>query len=67
MIMEAKPPSGHIAGEVGRFVGTELTVFAQRLRRVLCGVLQQKLPELCLALLPGSVLCEIMLLHRVGV
>ena len=67
MIMEAKPPSGHIAGEAGRFVGKELTVFVQRLRRVLGGVLQQKLSELCLALLPVRVLCEIMLLHRIGV
>ena len=67
MIMEAKPPSGYITGEMGRFVGNELTVFAQRLGGILCGVLQQKLPELCLALLPGRVLCEIMLLHRIGV
>ena len=67
MIMEAKPPSGYITGKVGRFVGKELTVFVQRLRRVLCSMLQQKLPELCLALLPGRVLCEIMLLHRIGV
>ena len=55
MIMEAKPPSGHIAGEMGGFVGKELTVFAQRLGGILCGVLQQKLPELCLALLPGRI------------
>ena len=67
MIMETKPPSGHIAGEVGGFVGNELTVFIQRLGSELGGVLQQKLPELCLALLPGRVLREIMLLHRIGV
>ena len=36
MIMEAKPPSGYITGEMGRFVGKKLTVFVQRLRRVLC-------------------------------
>ena len=67
MIMEAKPPSGYITGEMGRFVGKELTVFAQRLRRILCGVLQQKLPELCLALLPGRILCEVVLFHRIGI
>ena len=49
MIMETKPPSGHIAGEVGGFVGKELTLLVQRLWRILCGMLQQKLPELCLA------------------
>ena len=31
----------------------------QRLWRILCGMLQQKLPELCLAFLPGRILCEV--------
>ena len=66
MIMETKPPSGHIAGEVGGFVGKELTLLVQRLWRILCGMLQQKLPELCLALLPGRILCEVVLFHRIG-
>ena len=35
MIMETKPPSGHIAGEVGGFVGKELTLLVQRLWRIL--------------------------------
>ena len=67
MIMEAKPPSGYITGEMGGFVGKELTLFVQRLRRILCGMLQQKLPELCLALLPGRILCEVVLFHRIGI
>ena len=45
MVVEAEPPSGHVAGEAGGVIGAETALFRQRLRGIAAGVLQQQIPE----------------------